>query len=242
MFCSGLYLVGFMQGNYSCSPLGPLSDCTLNKSDGKYYRYQDVPNVNRRDPDLNYIYEQKAYLCPSVNCAYSDWKKAGPCFTEDGTRKQIETRSIVTDSKYGGTACDATEANLTRKVACTESFRFRRSSCRMIGNAKFGGGISLMVFGLLFILVGYSLAFSAGGESTSPGVIGMYVAVLVLLITGVYYYGLTDGYKNCDRNAPNRSENPTTKTNDAAQEFGMVGTILGSILIGFFHLYRWYKD
>jgi hypothetical protein len=56
-----------------------------------------------------------ARVLEKVDCAYSDWTNQGTC----SNGKQKQTRTIKTQPKYGGTACD--NSSLEREVSCGQN-------------------------------------------------------------------------------------------------------------------------
>jgi hypothetical protein len=47
----------------------------------------------------------------------------------------------------------------------------------------------------------------------------------IFLFTGLYYYGFTTGLSQCDPNQP-------IPVNNVQSQYGVAGTIIGSILVG----------
>lgn len=56
-----------------------------------------------------------ARVLEKVDCAYSDWTNQGTC----SNGKQKQTRTITTQPKYGGTACD--NSSLEREISCGQN-------------------------------------------------------------------------------------------------------------------------
>jgi hypothetical protein len=179
----GIYYLSYAKGEFDCNPYGEyLNECRNIGTDTapNFSRSRYIPNDSgEKDPDgsLKYVLQEDTSACPKRDCKVGDWSKDGEPYIDSttNTKKQKWKRIVLTEydedrnpilqtSQYGGKACPSLNAVTAWDGYPTEPFRFlrrrRRIRTGIEGNANYGGGIAGIVFGSIFIVVGYAIIFT----------------------------------------------------------------------------------